>query len=58
VEVKTGSIPPIQDACLTCHDSDDAQAHADTMTTATGAEACNVCHKEGALVSVSEAHAR
>jgi OmcA/MtrC family decaheme c-type cytochrome len=58
LEVKTGSIPPIQDACLTCHDSDDAQAHADTMTTATGAEACNVCHEEGALVSVSEAHAR
>jgi predicted CXXCH cytochrome family protein len=58
VEVPTGTIPVVQDACLACHDADDAVAHAETMTTASGAEACNVCHDEGSLVPVSEAHAR
>ena len=58
VELPVGHTPPIQDACLACHDADDAAAHAETMTTVAGAEACNVCHEEGALVSVSDAHAR
>ena len=58
VEVATGAIPVVQDACLACHDSDDAAAHAETMTTPSGAEACNVCHEEGSLVAVSEVHAR
>jgi OmcA/MtrC family decaheme c-type cytochrome len=58
VETVTGSTPPIQNACLACHDEDDAVAHAETMTTGAGAEACNVCHEEGALIPVSEAHAR
>jgi OmcA/MtrC family decaheme c-type cytochrome len=58
VELPTGATPPVQDACLACHDADDAAAHAETMTTAAGAEACNVCHEEGAIVAVSEVHAR
>jgi OmcA/MtrC family decaheme c-type cytochrome len=56
VETTVGSTPPIQDACLSCHDSDDASAHAETNTTANGAEACNVCHDEDSIVPVSEAH--
>ena len=32
-------------------------AHAQTMTTVDGAEACNVCHGEGADFAVSEVHA-
>jgi OmcA/MtrC family decaheme c-type cytochrome len=58
VELATGTIPPIQDACLSCHDADDAAAHAETNTTGAGAEACNVCHAEGSFVAVSEVHAR
>ncbi|HLK10607.1 MAG TPA: OmcA/MtrC family decaheme c-type cytochrome [Candidatus Binatia bacterium] len=57
VETTIGSIPPIQDACLACHDADDARAHAVTMTAPDGTEACNVCHQEGALEPVSAAHA-
>ncbi len=56
VETTIGSIPPIQDACLSCHDADDARAHAVTMTAPDGTEACTVCHQEGALVPVSTAH--
>ena len=58
VEVATGAVPPVQDACLSCHDSDAAQAHADTNTTGAGAEACDVCHEEGSFMAVSEVHAR
>jgi len=58
VETVTGGIPPVQDACLACHDSADAAAHAETNTTASGAEACAVCHGEGSMAAVSEVHAR
>ena len=58
VETVAGSVPPTQDACLTCHDSDAAKAHAETNTTAAGAEACAVCHGEGAVAAVSAVHAR
>ena len=56
-EQVTGTTPPIQDACLACHDADDAAAHAETNTTASGAEACGVCHGEGAIEAVSAVHA-
>ena len=58
VEVMTGSIPPIRDACLTCHGGDAAAAHAETNTTEGGAEACAVCHGEGSSEAVSAVHAR
>jgi OmcA/MtrC family decaheme c-type cytochrome len=58
VEVQIGSIPPIRDACLTCHGGDAAAAHAETNTTAGGAEACAVCHGEGSSEAVSAVHAR
>ena len=52
-----GSIPPVQNACLACHDSDAAAAHAETNTTGSGAEACAVCHGEGSVEAVSVVHA-
>jgi predicted CXXCH cytochrome family protein len=51
-----GSIPPIQDACLSCHDDAATAAHAATNT-AGGAEACPVCHGEGGIEPVSVVHA-
>lgn len=48
-------------ACLGCHDSVDAAAHA-LINTATlqgnQAESCSVCHKESAETAVSAIHAR
>jgi OmcA/MtrC family decaheme c-type cytochrome len=58
VETTTGATPVIQDACLSCHDSDAAAAHAETNTAGSGAEACNVCHAEGSVEAVSLVHAR
>ena len=57
VETAIGSIPPIQDACLSCHDGAGTKVHADTQTTASGAEACVVCHGEGRIAGVSQSHA-
>jgi OmcA/MtrC family decaheme c-type cytochrome len=56
VEMPTGTIPPTQDACLSCHDGDDVRAHAQVNTTPSGQEACPVCHAEGAPVAVSTVH--
>src|SRR6185369_8507995 len=53
VESVTGHLPPTQDACLACHDTPDAAAHAETNTTPSGAEACGVCHGEGGTEAVS-----
>lgn len=57
VEVVSGSVPPITDACTSCHDDAAVMAHAQTNTTAGGAEACAVCHGEGSIAAVSEVHA-
>lgn len=38
--------PPIQSACLSCHLSVEAKAHAETMTS-DGVEACATCHGGG-----------
>jgi OmcA/MtrC family decaheme c-type cytochrome len=48
---------PIQTACMSCHDSAPARAHAETMTADLG-EACAVCHDEGSAFPVSKVHAR
>jgi OmcA/MtrC family decaheme c-type cytochrome len=50
------SIPPIQDACLACHDDAATAAHAATNTAGT-AEACPVCHGESGIEPVSVVHA-
>ena len=57
VETTVGSTPPIQDACLACHDAADAAGHAQLNTTADGMETCGVCHGEGAAFAVSAVHA-
>jgi predicted CXXCH cytochrome family protein len=57
VETTVGSTPPIQDACLSCHDAVDAAGHAQLNTTADGVETCGVCHGEGAAFAVSALHA-
>ncbi len=48
---------PTAAACLGCHDSIEAAAHA-FINTAPFGESCAVCHKETAEVAVSKAHAR
>jgi OmcA/MtrC family decaheme c-type cytochrome len=53
---------PAASACLGCHDSEDAAAHAylQTATFPSGksSEACAACHGEGKDFSVSRVHAR
>ena len=58
VEVAAGALPPITDACISCHDDEAAVAHAETNVTSSGAEACGVCHGEGSIAAVSEVHAK
>jgi OmcA/MtrC family decaheme c-type cytochrome len=48
---------PTAAACLGCHDSVEAAAHA-FLNTASFGESCAVCHKEGAEFAVSKVHAR
>lgn len=48
---------PVAAACLACHDSLVAAAHAAVNTSSLG-ESCNVCHKEGAEFAVTRLHAR
>ena len=48
---------PAAAACLSCHDGDDAAAHAYSNTAFFG-EACSSCHGEGMAFSVSKVHAR
>ncbi|MBI4469874.1 MAG: OmcA/MtrC family decaheme c-type cytochrome [Acidobacteria bacterium] len=53
----TNPTPPTAAACLACHDSPDAAAHALVNTASTG-ESCKVCHGEGATFAVSKVHAQ
>jgi OmcA/MtrC family decaheme c-type cytochrome len=48
---------PTAAACLACHDSTEAAAHA-FVNTASFGESCAVCHKEDAEFAVSRVHAR
>jgi hypothetical protein len=41
---------------LGCHDSEAAGAHAELNTTASGVEACVVCHGPGSEADVSRVH--
>jgi OmcA/MtrC family decaheme c-type cytochrome len=43
-------------ACGSCHDSDAAQAHIDSQTSPSGAEACAVCHDPDGLFNVELMH--
>lgn len=48
---------PAAAACLGCHDSKSASAHASTMTASFG-EACAACHGRGKDFAVEEVHAQ
>jgi OmcA/MtrC family decaheme c-type cytochrome len=52
------TIAPITAACGACHDTPDAAAHADIMTTSSGAESCGVCHGPGKEFDVEVVHLR
>ena len=46
-------VPPTKAACVACHESASANAHADLMTVGTGTnavESCDVCHASGNLL--------
>ncbi|MCJ7815291.1 MAG: hypothetical protein MUP31_04480, partial [Xanthomonadales bacterium] len=49
---------PTAAACLSCHDSDDAAAHADANTSANLGESCATCHGNGKTYAVERVHAR
>ena len=69
VPVKSGLLPtttpqawwsPMQPntaACLSCHDDDDAAAHAYSNTVFFG-ESCGTCHGEGRVAAVDKVHAK
>jgi OmcA/MtrC family decaheme c-type cytochrome len=50
--------PAISSACTGCHDTPAAAAHAETMTTSSGAESCAACHAAGAEYGIDTVHAR
>jgi OmcA/MtrC family decaheme c-type cytochrome len=58
------TVPPIQAACLACHDTPEAHAHATVMTQVpTGApagtapvETCRICHGENSEQAVTKMH--
>jgi hypothetical protein len=53
----TEELGPMAAACLSCHDSFAAAAHADANTGGLG-ESCAACHGEGKSYAVSKVHAR
>lgn len=51
-------MPPVTAACLSCHTSKPAAAHAALMTSPTLGESCEACHGPNAESAVSKVHAR
>jgi OmcA/MtrC family decaheme c-type cytochrome len=52
------SVQPVASACVACHTEDATEAHVDTMTTASGQEACVTCHGIGGTFAVEKVHRR
>ncbi|MBI5281480.1 MAG: OmcA/MtrC family decaheme c-type cytochrome [Candidatus Solibacter usitatus] len=50
-------VPPITNACLSCHNTPDVWSHAKANTTSLG-ESCTVCHGANAEFSVGRVHAQ
>jgi OmcA/MtrC family decaheme c-type cytochrome len=50
-------VPPVTNACTSCHTSESAWSHAATNTTKVG-ESCAVCHAEGKSAAVGKVHAQ
>jgi OmcA/MtrC family decaheme c-type cytochrome len=51
-------MPPTTAACLSCHTTKEAAAHAAVMISPTLGESCAACHGVNSEASVSKAHAR
>ena len=51
-------MPPVSGACLSCHTTKPAAAHAAVMTSPTLGESCDACHGPNADASVAKVHAR
>jgi OmcA/MtrC family decaheme c-type cytochrome len=49
--------PPETAACTSCHDQPSTIAHAETMTTTLGQEACATCHARGEAFGIDAVHA-
>jgi hypothetical protein len=49
---------PATAACLSCHDTRAAAAHADINTSPALGESCAVCHGQNSEFSVDRVHAR
>lgn len=49
-------VPPLTAGCLACHDASHTAAHAATMTTSAGIEACATCHAIGAANGLERYH--
>jgi OmcA/MtrC family decaheme c-type cytochrome len=47
---------PSTRACITCHDTPAAEAHAELNTTTAGVEACDVCHGAGSTLGADKIH--
>ncbi len=48
--------PPISAVCTSCHDGASTAAHAEIMTTMSGAESCETCHGVGAIYDMTQHH--
>ncbi|MBS1829835.1 MAG: OmcA/MtrC family decaheme c-type cytochrome [Acidobacteria bacterium] len=56
-QAPTTTMPPMSNACLSCHNTDTAKSHAAANTNQYG-ESCAVCHGPNSSYSVAKVHAQ